>query len=341
MLERAMSRGRLAQAYLFVGPEGVGKSRFAMHLAQALLCPNRPAESLDACGSCAHCRPFVAGNHPDFHRIGRPEGKRELPIELLIGPRENRGQQGLCHDLSISPTPGSRKIALIDDADSLNEESANALLKTLEEPPAGALLVLIASNLDAVLPTIRSRCQLLRFAPLATADVAAILLEQGSATSTTEAEFAASLSEGSLANARRLLEPGLRALRTTMYGQFAQPQWSGLTLSKQIQAGLESISDELPKQREQAQWVLRFAVAFFQDALRVVSQSGPVAEPLAASEAAKWVSRFSPHDPRTIDRLAALMDRVAEGVGHIDQFVGLSLALDSTFDDLARLMRVA
>ncbi|MBC8115030.1 MAG: DNA polymerase III subunit, partial [Candidatus Saccharimonas sp.] len=178
MFRRAIARGRLSQAYLFVGPDGIGKQQFARRLAQCLLCQSPGEDQLEACGNCPGCRPFLASAHPDFLYVGRPEGKRELPIAAMAGAAERRGQEGLCHDLSIRPLAGSRKVAIIDDADTMTDECANAFLKSLEEPPERAMLFLIASNLDAVLPTIRSRCQLVRFAPLSAADIAELLVEQ-------------------------------------------------------------------------------------------------------------------------------------------------------------------
>ncbi|MFT3772273.1 MAG: hypothetical protein QM820_43285 [Minicystis sp.] len=85
----------------------------------------------------------------------------------MVGAPDRRGREGLCHDLSLRPMSANRKVAIIDDADRMNEESANALLKTLEEPPAGSILFLITPSIEPILPTIRSRCQPIRFGPLA------------------------------------------------------------------------------------------------------------------------------------------------------------------------------
>lgn len=222
MFRRTIRRHRLSQAYLFVGPSGIGKHQFARRLAQALLCHQIGIDPLEPCGGCSGCRPFLAGSHPDFLYIGCPEGKRELPISLLVGSDERRGQEGLCHDLSLAPLPDSRKVAIVDDADTMTEAGANSFLKTLEEPPDRAVLFLIASNLDALLPTIRSRCQLVRFAPLLPSDVEAMLIEQDLVQSDADAKFASELSGGSLTTARQLLEPELRAIRSLLYSQLCR-----------------------------------------------------------------------------------------------------------------------
>ena len=107
-------------------------------------------------------------------------------------------REGLCHNISLKPYRGGRKIAIIDDADFLNQEGANCLLKTLEEPPPKSILILIGTSEQKQLPTIRSRCQVIRFRPLAESTVAELLVSQGLIESEVEAERLAGLSGGSL-----------------------------------------------------------------------------------------------------------------------------------------------
>src|SRR5262245_33710135 len=165
----AIERGRLGQAYLLVGPEGVGKRLFARELAKALLCERAPAK-LTACDHCPACAQVEAGSHPDVLYLRTPEGKHELPVAEM---RE------FCAHLALKPVRGARKIGIVEDADDFNEESANSFLKSLEEPPPGSLLLLRATGTDRQLPTILSRCQVVRFSPLSDADVAAILKANG------------------------------------------------------------------------------------------------------------------------------------------------------------------
>ena len=134
-LRRAASRGRLASTMLFLGPPGVGKRTLALALAQALLCEANPEEMLQACGACPGCQLVRAGTHPDLEIVGKPEDRNFIPVETFIGDRQHRMQTGLCHNIALKPFRGGRRIAVIDDADHLNEEGANCLLKTLEEPP--------------------------------------------------------------------------------------------------------------------------------------------------------------------------------------------------------------
>ena len=213
---RTLRRGRLSHAYVFAGPDGVGKRLFARTLAQCLFCQRHSNEELLACGECSACKQVMAGSHPDLHEVSRKAGKSEFTIDLFLGPSENRGREGLCYDLSRLPMAGDRKIAIIDDVSAMNVEAANAFLKTLEEPPPKALIVLIADNLDALLPTIRSRCQTVRFDPLSSRDIAELLVQQELVAEPAEAVALAELSGGSLKVATQLLDSALRELRDAM-----------------------------------------------------------------------------------------------------------------------------
>ena len=341
MFRRAVERGRLSHSYLFVGPDGIGKQLFARRMAQCLLC-REPGDALEACGECTSCRPFLAGNHPDFLFVGRPEGKREILIEQMVGSLERRGQEGLCHDLSLRPLDGSRKVAIINDADTITDPAGNAFLKNLEEPPERAVLMLIAANLDAVMPTIRSRCQLVRFAPLPRSDVEALLIEQGLVSSADEARFAGSMCEGSLTIARQLLRPELRDLRSTLYSAFAQVNFSGPSVAKSLLEAIDSISADTPEQRVHANWLIRFAVEFYRSALRCLSQTENPEAGNAGTipEAHAWANAMSARG-ESLELTGALIERSIDATSHIEQNVGVALSLETLLDDLARMSRPA
>jgi DNA polymerase-3 subunit delta' len=168
--------GSVHHAYLFEGPEGVGQEDVAVAFAQALLCSVRPNEG---CGTCAVCGRIARRNHPDV-TVVMPED--ELVARGLAGrsdfaatpSRDIRVEQirGLQDRLSRRALEGKRKLALLIDAERMNPQAQNAFLKTLEEPPAETVLLLLASFSDRLLPTIRSRCARVAFAPLPAALVA-------------------------------------------------------------------------------------------------------------------------------------------------------------------------
>ncbi len=156
----ALAQDRLASTFLFVGPDGIGKRSFALRLAQTLLCETRDPALLDPCGHCTGCVQVLAGTHPDFLVVRRPTGKSFIPLGLLKGDEPDYPvRQSLLCSLAMRPFCGGRKVAIIDDADFLNVEGANCLLKTLEEPPPRSVLILIGTSADRQLPTIRSRAK--------------------------------------------------------------------------------------------------------------------------------------------------------------------------------------
>jgi DNA polymerase III subunit delta' len=154
ILGRALARERVSHAYLFIGPAGVGKRTAALLFAQAVNCAERPP-SLTPCGACESCLRITAGTHPDVHEIvPQSKGGQNISVEQMRDTRR---------DASLRPTMGRRKVYLLPNAEFMNIEASNTLLKTLEEPGERVLLLLGAPAVESVLPTIQSRCQLVRF----------------------------------------------------------------------------------------------------------------------------------------------------------------------------------
>jgi DNA polymerase-3 subunit delta' len=194
-LQRAASGEGMTASWLFVGAAGSGRSVAARAFAAALEC-SAPAESLGGsappgCGVCAGCTTVLAGTHADL-KVLRPEG-------LSIGVGEARA---LVLESAMRPTTGRWRVLLIEDADRLTEPAANALLKALEEPAARTVFLLCAPAVDDVLPTIRSRCRLVRLKPPSSADIAGVLEHEGIDRSI--ASFAARAAQGHVGRARRL-----------------------------------------------------------------------------------------------------------------------------------------
>jgi DNA polymerase III subunit delta' len=196
LLRRALQRDRLAHAFVFAGPAGVGKRTTAFALARAILCPEAPGSG---CGSCIDCRLIAAGSHPDLFREDLATAQAERATATVISIEQVRR---VCGSLAMRPVRGANKVGIVDQAERLTDEAQNALLKTLEEPRGHATLILVTSNLDVLLPTIRSRCQRLSFAPLADDLVAELLAAEGVAADV--ARRAAALAGGSLDRAREL-----------------------------------------------------------------------------------------------------------------------------------------
>jgi DNA polymerase-3 subunit delta' len=174
-LRQSLLRQRDAHAYLFVGPEHIGKSLLALRLAQALVCETGGP---DPCLVCRACKRAAKGNHPDVRRISLQtqaanEKGDSASKELKIGTvREWQ------RDIDLRPFEAKRRVFILEDAHSLTDQAANAMLKTLEEPPPYAVLILVAHGAGDLLPTIVSRCRVLRLRPLARATVSGTLQEK-------------------------------------------------------------------------------------------------------------------------------------------------------------------
>ncbi|MGI9455264.1 MAG: ATP-binding protein [Aeoliella sp.] len=240
-----LQQGRLASTYLFIGPGGVGKRLFARQLSGALFCSQVADTALVGCGECQSCLLMAAGNHPDLLEVGLLKEKRSLLLEQFIGPDERRYREGLCHDLSLRPALASRRVAIIDHADTLSTVIANSLLKTLEEPPPRSLLILLGTSEAKQLPTIRSRAQVIRFAPLPTDVIERLVLEHEIASSPEMARNIAQLAEGSLDQARSMASEELWQLHAECVGLLSQPVIDSVRLSARVhefsqQAGKEA-----------------------------------------------------------------------------------------------------
>ena len=151
-LKGAEAAGRLPHALLLRGPAGIGKGALAEWIARYALCEHRAAAP---CGVCVSCELHAAGNHPDLRRVGLEEGKKQIAVDAV---------RALIADLGLKSYRGSRRVGIVDPADALNTAGANAFLKTLEEPGAGALLLLVAARTDRLPATIISRCQVVHLA---------------------------------------------------------------------------------------------------------------------------------------------------------------------------------
>ncbi|MBL8922886.1 MAG: DNA polymerase III subunit delta' [Myxococcaceae bacterium] len=207
-LEAALSRGHVHHAWLFHGPDGVGKELAAFGLAQALICTEQPNAG---CGVCAACRRVHKRNHPDVTVVmpddelvrrgmaGRSDFERTPSRDIRI-----EQVRQLQERLAFRALESKTKVAVLLTAHAMNPSAQNALLKTLEEPPAGTVLILVSSAPDKLLPTIRSRCAKASFGPLPVDFLAARLMEGKKGVDEATAKQAAMMAGGSLARALSL-----------------------------------------------------------------------------------------------------------------------------------------
>ncbi len=324
-LRQSLTQGRFPHAFLFVGPEGVGKRTFALTLAQALVCERQPEADLDPCGTCPSCLQAQAGTHPDVLCVERPEDKHDLPIKVI---------RDLCLDLGLKPARGAWKVAIVDDADDLNDEAANSFLKTLEEPPPGSVLILIGTSAEVQLDTIVSRCRVVRFDPLPETELTALLLEQGVTHDPVEADRLARLGEGSVSRALGLANPDLEHFRRALIDELADPRgFDPLALATRLGAFIKEAGKESVEQRGRASLLMGELARFFRGLLW---QTAGLVPPCP-----------DPDDRRAIETLAAqldpeavlvLADRCLDADYQIQRKAYMPLILESLLHDLGKLI---
>jgi DNA polymerase-3 subunit delta' len=326
-LWRAYQTNRLGHSYLFVGPEGIGKRRFAQTLAETISCET-VAKHLDSptapepCGTCTTCLQIKAGGYPDLHVVGLPEDKQEFPIALM---------QDLIGSLSMKPQrAGARRIAIIDDADAFNEESANCFLKTLEEPAPESLLILIGTAAERQLPTIRSRCQVVTFQPLNQEDFVAATQSAGIITDAKAAEAIYPLSQGSLSRAALMQDAELLKITGDIAKAFQSPKFASVAFGTMLVKFCDGVKEGALK-RQRAHFAVEFVVQLLQAALLQVETSV-----LSSNPHQQAITRLA--NLTNIDALPQLLETAMEAEHHIDRRFQLALLLEVFADRMGRVL---
>src|SRR5438132_8962847 len=195
-LRKKLREDRFPHGLIFSGPDGVGKHTCATMIAKALNCTN--AKPGEFCGACTSCRKIESGTHPDVMTISVEDEATRIKIAQV---------RQLLGTLDLHPLEGRNKVFIIDPADLLNEEAANALLKGLEEPPENSFFILITVNVQELLLTVRSRCQVYHFTPLTLDEI-----RQNGVTD----ELTVRWSQGSIGRARSLDVARLKSEREVL-----------------------------------------------------------------------------------------------------------------------------
>ncbi len=268
-LWRAAAADRLPHALLFNGRGGLGKFRAALALAQGLLCARGPRE-VGPCQSCGPCKRFLSGGHPDLLVIDPPQ---EVDAHIRVGyivRREGSGEPELSAEqfLSLKPMEGGWRIVIVRGAERMLEQAQNALLKMLEEPGQGVLWILIAERAAELLPTVRSRAVVVRFAALADADCMSVLAEHGLARD--QSRLLARWSGGSPGMALALSERGAVDLRAVLVGLLCA-QADSFAAAGALEAVDGRFEGKTPtaRERERARTVLDLAAALLGDLARL------------------------------------------------------------------------
>ena len=321
LMRTAIARNRLGHAYLFTGPDGVGKTLFALELAKALFCTS---DGERPCDECADCRMSAHGGHPDLFLVEAAENKRFITIDQA---RE------LGRSLTLMPVRSSRRVAVIREAERMQSEAANALLKTLEEPSPFAHLILTTARPRALPSTIRSRCQEVRFAPLSTDNVRKALSSLAEADET-ELLLATQFAHGSPGRAVQVMESGCLEIFESVIGNImALPEGDVFGLSDAIFDWAHSVSRKLEPQRQRLRELLRLVACVYRDLLLIKQE--PSSESLICSFQSQLPAQLS--ERLTISRLLGVQDAICKARRQIDANASIRLVLETLLARIADL----
>lgn len=304
ILQNSLKERRYGISYLFYGPGGVGKSFTAKQFAKSLNCQQdalngERSRTIDSCGQCPPCLKSDKLEYPDLHWLGIKEDSETIGIEQI------RQMQSA---LNLRPFEGRVKVFVINDAQALSEEAANCLLKVIEEPPADSVIILIARRLRAVLPTISSRCQKIKFSNLSRMQVEGIL-SQDHSLGPQQSSYLARYCDGKIAQARALSRGDFLTKRKGILDTFFRGE------------GLE----EFFKDKAQGKESLSILMSYFRDVLFV--KAGMGLESLINQDRFQEVisaSRMYNHY-----ELLLLLAKLSKSFEYIDQNINLRLLTDN------------
>jgi len=315
LLQSHLRRGRTRHAYLFTGPPGIGRRTLALRLAQALNC-SAPAAPAIPCGRCRACRLTEAMQHPDLFVIQAEHTGGTLKVEQV---------RAVQRGLSLAPYEARHKIALLLRFEEAHPSAANALLKTLEEPPENVLLLMTASDPETLLPTITSRCEVLRLRPLSRETVSEGLRTRWNLPPA-EAHLLAHLSGGRPGQALRLhTDPGLLEARR---------QHLELLLALLPAGRIErfAAAEPLSKERERLPEVLQTWLTFWRD---LFLQSSGASLPLTNLDYAPQIRRLAAQ--LTFQQAGRCTKRLQHTLTLLRKHANLRLALEVFLLDMPRL----
>jgi DNA polymerase-3 subunit delta' len=370
MLRAAVAGDRVAHAYLFAGPPGVGKGLAARQFAKLLMCvkPRGSGQTLEPCDECSHCTRIDRGTHPDLYWFRKEEDRNDFRLSLVT---RRQGEESASPSVTVTesvvlhPMEAACTVTVLDDAELLNTPAANALLKTLEEPSPHAVLVLLCADPSQLPGTILSRCQWVRFGPLPEEFVAEkvreVLAAQAAqppekgrkaeaprAIALEEIAFICRFAGGSIEQAVRLVGSGLWGLKRSLLPAVAgMDEADALDMAEAVAAwaaaearrlrAARGTPEETAVRRSSARLALAAVASAFRDAALVAVGLADGAG-LTNADQADVIKALAAWSAEACGRAVSIL---ADAQGQIDRYVHVELATENALVQVARLRLAA
>ena len=321
---KAIKTDHLSHAYIFTGQEGVGKALFAKEFAKALNCKNNEN---DSCNSCTDCNRIEMLNHPDVFWIEREEKAKFIKIENI---------RNLQNSVRLSPLESDYKIFIIKEADKMNEEASNSLLKTLEEPSPNTIIILIANTMTPIKDTIRSRCQIIRFQPIPSHIIENQLTSKSGADAN-KIEWISRFCNGSMAKALHLLDDNHYETNNFIVTNMTKPDMDNLAFAEEIIDSYLSAGDSLEEKRQLLKNILHCILQLYRDLLLVKVMYGQDVkqEKISLFNAGREDSLQKYANYLTQEQIAYVIDEILESIKYIDLNLNINLLVENIITRIA------
>ncbi|MDP6924156.1 MAG: DNA polymerase III subunit delta' [Candidatus Scalindua sp.] len=315
---KAIKNDHLSHAYIFTGQDGIGKTLFAKEFAKALNCKN---DENDSCNSCPNCNRIEARNHPDVFWTEREEKAKFIKIENI---------RNLQNSVRLSPLESGYKIFIIKEADRMNEEASNCLLKTLEEPSPNTIIILIANTMTPIKDTIRSRCQIIRFQPIPSRIIESQLTGESDA-EPNKIGWISRFCNGSLANALHLLDDNHYEMNNNIVTRMTEPKMDNLVLAEELIDSYLSTGDSLEEKRQILKSILHCILQLYRDLLMVKVMNGHDVqqEKMSLYNAGREESLQKHANYLTREQITYVIDEILESIKYVDLNLNINLLVEN------------
>lgn len=340
--QRYLSSGRLASAFLFIGPEGVGKHFFARKLTQALFCEVNPEQQCNPCGHCPACQQVMKGTHPDLHYVEILSGSKEIRTAQIVGGTVKSTNEtdeyfpGICYEVNLKPIRAKRKVVIINDADTINNTATANLLKTLEEPPPGAVIMLIGTSLSQQIDTIISRCQVVTFNSLLSEQVQQILLAKQIVETPQQASELSMIANGSIGLASRYVETELLDVRRELLQMLSVLPQQPERLSEFVSSFINKKGDSRRAVIQKMEFVSSIVVACFHQILLQLSGQKVIGDAVLINTSREIADAWQ----GDVETVLACIDRTLDTVFHAQKNANVKMFVEAWVDDLSQIWTV-